>query len=353
MTSPQPLRPTDPTAPALAVAMATPEMVALPAITAGVLKRLTRLWVTLWGSVRTMPGAAPVEQDSQARRSGAARVLPSGSSASAPRQSAGRRAEEQSPGPGRRTIIDFPQVWTTSVDDGLAEVIDAMERAAESTRRHVETAPVQRPVYYRSQRARAAVAPSQVAKRGFAAVQEALAQPARLREDMEAAVLGDLVWEHTRELHDEARARGPEWALIWVAERDACVRCLAYAGLHVLPGAKFEGGLTFGPRWASVIGRPPLLGPGWFEGEGSHPWCRCELRIIHLADVAPMADALQREARRSIVKGWARPTEGNTVRVVAAERLLAGSANLPKSVIAETRSRLGKPADFRRGVPSP
>lgn len=335
MTSPQPLRPTDPTAPALAVAMATPEMVALPAITAGVLKRLTRLWVTLWGSVR---------------------VLPSGSAGS-PRQ---RRVGEGGVAPERRASstgdtspIDFPQVWTTSVDDGLAEVIDAMERAAESTRRHVETVPVQRPAYYRSQRARAAVAPSQVAKRGFAAVQEALAQPARLREDVEAAVLGDLVWEHTRDLHDEARARGPEWGLIWVAERDACVRCLAYAGLHVLPGAKFEGGLTFGPRWASVIGRPPLLGPGWFEGEGSHPWCRCELRVIHLADVAPMADALKREARRSIVKGWARPTEGNTVRVVAAERLLVGSANLPKSVIAEARSRLGKPADFRRGVPSP
>jgi hypothetical protein len=132
--------------------------------------------------------------------------------------------------------------------------------------------------------------------------------------------------------------------LIWVAERDACVRCLAYAGLHVLPGAKFEGGLTFGPRWASVIGRPPLLGPGWFEGEGSHPWCRCELRIIHLATSRRMADALKREARRSVAKGWARPTEGNTVRVVAAERLLSGAANLPKSVVAEARSRLGKPA---------
>jgi hypothetical protein len=314
--------------------MATPEMVALPVITASVLKRLTRLWVALWGSVRVLPSSAV----------GPAAVTGS------------RRVASTSPATGSvpgPSTIDFPQVWTTSVDDGLAEVIDAMERAAESTRRHVETAPVQRPVYYRSSRARAAVAPSQVAKRGFAAVQEALAQPARLREDVEAAVLGDLVWEHTRELHDEARARGPEWALIWVAERDACVRCLAYDGLHVLPGAKFEGGLTFGPRWASVIGRPPLLGPGWFEGEGSHPHCRCELRIIHLADVAPMADALKREARRSVAKGWARPTEGNSVRVVAAQRLLTGAAHLPKSVVAETRARLSKPDGFRRGVPSP
>ena len=113
-----------------------------------------------------------------------------------------------------------------------------------------------------------------------------------------------------------------------MAERDACVRCLAYAGLHVLPGAKFEG-------------------------EGSHPNCRCELRIIHLASVGPAADALKREARRSVVKGWARPTEGNNVRVVAAERLLSGAANLPKTVVAEARSRLHRPGSFRRAVPSP
>jgi hypothetical protein len=308
--------------------MATPELVALPVITASVLRRLTRLWVTLYGSIRRLPGAAPARQDSQ-----------SGSDAGA--------------APSRTPVIDFPPVWTTSVDDGVTEVIDAMERAAESTRRHVETAPVQRPLTYRRERARRAVAPSQVAKRGFAAVQEALAQPARLREDVEAAVLGDLVWQHTQDLHDEARRRGPDWVLLWIAERDACVRCLAYAGEHVIPGAKFEGGLTFGPRWSSVIGRPPLLGPGWFEGEGSHPWCRCELRIYHRADVPPLADALKREARRSVAKGWARPSEGSSVRVVAAERLLSGAADLPKSVVAEARSRLKRPSDFRRAVPSP
>jgi hypothetical protein len=302
--------------------------VALSVITARVLKRLTTLWVQLWGSVGVLPSAvpAPTAVTIPVRASGGAAL---------------------------GGAIDFPQVWTDAVDDGVSEVIEAMERAGESVRRHVETAPTQRPVYYRSGRVRAAVAPSQVAKRGFAAVQEALAQPARLAEDVETAVSGDLVWQHTQDQHDEARARGPEWALIWVAERDACVRCLAYAGLHVLPGAKFEGGLTFGPRWASVIGRPPLLGPGWFEGEGSHPNCRCELRIIHLASVGPAADALKREARRSVVKGWARSTEGNNVRVVAAERLLSGAANLPKTVVAEARSRLHRPGSFRRAVPSP
>jgi hypothetical protein len=335
VTTPQPL---DPAAPALAAAMATPELAALPVITKRVLKRLTTLWVRLFGSVRTMPGAAPAEQDSQARHAGAA--LDKGAAGSSVR------------GEGPAATIDFPQVWTDAVDDGLAEVIQAMERATDSVGRHEDT-PLQRPLYRRSGRARAAAAPSAVAKRGFAAVQEALAQPARLVEDVRTAVSGDLVLQHTLEQHEEARRRGPEWALIWVAERDACVRCLAYAGLHVLAGGKFEGGLTFGPRWSSVIGRPPLAGPGWFEGEGSHPNCRCELHLIHLTDVRPAADALKREARRSVAKGWARPTEGENVRVVAAQRLLAGAANLPASVVAETRSRLRRPGTFRRGVPSP
>lgn len=330
MTAPQP---TDPTAAALAVAVGTPEMVALPVITARVLRRLTQLWVALFGSVSVLPSTAPAPTAVSIRVSATRGAALGGAKPAAP--------------------IDFPQVWTDAVDSGLAEVIDAMDRAAESTRRHVETAPVQRPLAYRRERVRAAVAPTQLQKRGFAAVQEALAQPARLAEDVRTAVSGDLVLTHTEEQHAEARRRGGDWVLIWVAERDACVRCLAYAGEHVIPGAKFEGGRTFGPRWPSVIGRPPLLGPGWFDGEGSHPNCRCELRLIRLRDIAGPADALKREARRSVAKGWARPTEGSSVRVVAAQRLLAGAANLPKSVVAETRSRLKKPSEFRRAVPSP
>jgi hypothetical protein len=332
VTNPQPLEPTDPTAPALAAAMATPELVALPVITARVLRRLTQLWVQLFGSIRVLPSAVV-----------AGRVRNPGEPV--------RLRLPQERGPA--TPIDFPQVWTDAVDDGLAEVITAMERAAESTRRHVETAPVQRPLTYRRERVRRAVALTEQQKRGFAAVQDALAQPVRLVEDVRTVVSGDLVQQHTEEQHAEARRRGGDWVLIWVAERDACVRCLAYAGEHVIPGAKFEGGQTFGPRWPSVIGRPPLLGPGWFEGEGSHPNCRCELKLIRRRDVEPAADALRREARRSVAKGWARPTEGQNVRVVAAQRLLAGAADLPRSVIDETRRRLKRPGEFRRAVPSP
>jgi hypothetical protein len=316
--------------------MATPELVALPVITARVLRRLTQLWVALFGSISVLPSQVPAAPGMEPVRAMAGAQRPEA-----------RPADASAPG------IDFPQVWTDAVDSGLAEVIDAMDAAANSTRRHVETAPVQRPLAYRRERVRAAVAPTQLQKRGFAAVQEALAQPARLAEDVRTAVSGDLVLTHTEEQHAEARRRGGDWVLIWVAERDACVRCLAYAGEHVIPGAKFEGGRTFGPRWPSVIGRPPLLGPGWFDGEGSHPNCRCELRLIRLRDIAGPADALKREARRSVAKGWARPTEGSSVRVVAAQRLLAGAANLPKSVVAETRSRLKKPGEFRRAVPSP
>lgn len=307
--------------------MATPELAALPMVTTRVLRRLTRLWVAFWGSVRVLPSSSLLP--------GLADVAGSPT-----------RREPGAP------AIDFPPEWTDAVDDGVAEIIEAMERAADSTRRHVETAPVQRPLAYRRERVRAAVAPGRVAKQGFAAVQEALAQPARLVEDVRTAVSGDLVLTHTEEMHDEARRRGGDWVLVWVAERDACVRCLAYQGWHVLPGSKFPGGLTFGPLWRSVVDRPPLLGPGWLDGDGSHPNCRCELQLIRLRDLAPTADALKREARRSVAKGWARPTEGASVRVVAAQRLLAGAANLPKSVVDETRRRLKRPGSFRRGVPS-
>lgn len=339
MTNPQPLEPTDPTAPLLAAAMATPELAALPVVTARVLRRLTGLWVAFWGSVRVLPSDAA-----------AGRVGKPGERGGKSRESRPVAAPQDR---GPAAVIDFPPEWTTAVDDGVDEIITAMERAADSVRRHVETAPVQRPLAYRSGRLRDAAAPSQIRKRGFLAVSEALAQPARLTEDVRTAVSGDLVLTHTEEQHAEAARRGGDWVLIWVAERDACVRCLAYQGEHVFPQAKFEGGLTFGPRWPSVIGRPPLLGPGWFDGEGSHPNCRCELRLIRLRDIAGPADALKREARRSVAKGWARPTEGSNVRVVAAERLLAGAANLPTSVVTETRRRLKKPGSFRRAVPSP
>lgn len=342
MTAPRPseLQATEPWAAVEAAAMAQPEFAVMTATTAAVLTRLTRLWVALWGSIRVVPsgGSGP------GVRPDAAMILVSATGGAAP----------------GRPAFDFPSEWTDAVDDGVAEIIDAMDAAADSVAREVPAADTERAKAYRRARVRAAVAPSQIAKRGFAAVIEATAQPVNLESDVRGVVVGELVADHTDEMRDRARELGDEWVTIWVAERDACVRCLAYQGLWVTPAAAqlFPGGRTWGPRWKSVIGRPDFRGPGWRETEsgdheGSHPHCRCELRVVRRTNVHLLAQALKREATRSAAKGWARPTEGDTARVAAAKHALGSAIVLPKTVTAEARRRLGKPAGFARRVPSP
>jgi hypothetical protein len=343
MTAPAELpQPTEPWAPVEAAAMAQPEFAIMTATTAAVLRRLTRLWVTIWGSIGTLPRTGSVSQlpgaGALAAHSGT-RVLAATSSA---------------------PTFSFPPVWTDALDRGVDEIIDAMDAAADSVTREVPAADVTRARAYRAQRVRHAAAPSSVAKRGFAAVLEATAQPANLTSDVRGVVVGELVADHTDQQLTQAASLGDEWVCIWVAERDACVRCLAYQGLYVTPaaGQLFPGGRTWGPRWKSVIGRPDFRGPGWRETadgehEGSHPHCRCELRVVRRVHVRTLATGLKREAARSAAKGWARPTEGDTVRVTAAKHVLATKATLPKSVVEETRRRLHAPSSFPRRVPSP
>lgn len=326
--------PREPTAAAELAAMDQPEFEMLGQVTAAVLKKLTQLWVRLFGGVRVLPSEAAA-----GAQSGRTRV---------------RTASTQPAAP------DFPPEWTDAVDEGLTEIIDAMDAAADSVHREVPAARTNRAAAYRRERARAAVAPSKMAKRGFAAVQEALAQPALLTQDVWTAVVDTLVLEHTEAQRAEARRRGPGWGLIWVCERDACVRCLAYAGLYGGPDEEFPGGLTFGPAWPSVVDSPGGWGPGMStvtDADGiprgfPHPRCRCEVQVIPLADAEPMADALKREARRSVAKGWALESESDSVRTAAARKLLDSNANLPQSVVAETKRRLHAGTGFKRRVPS-
>lgn len=115
---------------------------------------------------------------------------------------------------------------------------------------------------------------------------------------------------------------------LWVSERDACVSCTAYAGLIVDVGDDFPAGLSWDPaqrgRTESSAG-PPL-----------HPHCRC--RTVAWKDawtvdgVPPLPDALRREARRSIARGFSLPTESGAARIRAARELLRTGAGLPKSV---------------------
>jgi len=137
---------------------------------------------------------------------------------------------------------------------------------------------------------------------------------------------------------DEAIRRGA--LLLWIAERDACVVCLALAGhtANVLEGEGFDEFATFGPH------RPP---EPWPPGRGltgppRHPHCRCQT-VVYFGVQAGQPDyaaVLRREAIRSILRGYSRPSESHRTRLVAAERALrsGAAANAPKSVRAYAAS---------------
>ncbi|MGW3821809.1 hypothetical protein ACWEAF_05740 [Streptomyces sp. NPDC005071] len=135
---------------------------------------------------------------------------------------------------------------------------------------------------------------------------------------------------------------------LWIAERDACVRCAAYAGHVVDVGDDFPGGLSFDPTQrgrGNDLPAPPL-----------HPHCRC--RVVAWKDswavegVLSLPDSLRREARRSVARGWSLPSETNAARIRAARELLRTGAGLPKSVaeFAATAVRAGRFAN--RSVPT-
>jgi len=129
--------------------------------------------------------------------------------------------------------------------------------------------------------------------------------------------------------------------LLWVAERDACVHCLAYSGRVANTGKQFPGGLTFGdkPLSKDPLPYPPL-----------HPNCRCRVTPWSgskdgVGDVE-MPEALQREARRSILRGDALDSEPTTVRLQAARKLLSAGSGLPRAVETKARKAV-KSGSFR------
>lgn len=130
----------------------------------------------------------------------------------------------------------------------------------------------------------------------------------------------------------------PTSVLIWRAERDACVHCLAYQG-HARVRGGYPTGLTFGkkPLHKNRVTMPPL-----------HPNCRCTQWLIGRDVAKRIQEALLREAKRSILRGWSLETESNNVRVDAARRLLATNPAVPKSVEIYARSAV-RSGEFKRG----
>jgi hypothetical protein len=129
---------------------------------------------------------------------------------------------------------------------------------------------------------------------------------------------------------------------VWRAERDACVHCLAYQG-EIDNGKGYPAGLTFGdkPLDNKKVPKPPL-----------HPNCRCTQSLVHKEVVNPLAKSLKREAKRSVLRGWSRPSESEKVRLEAAKRLVQSGNTLPKSVNAYAEAAI-KRGEFARGRTPP
>ncbi|MEU1088958.1 hypothetical protein ABZ401_19345 [Streptomyces sp. NPDC005892] len=117
---------------------------------------------------------------------------------------------------------------------------------------------------------------------------------------------------------------------LWIAEADACVTCSAYSGLVVDIDAAFPGGLSWDPV-QRVASAPAVISPP------VHPRCRC--RVLPWSarwetGAVPLPLHLQRQGRRNIAYGRARPSETRSARIRAAAELLRSGVDLPPDVRA-------------------
>jgi hypothetical protein len=133
--------------------------------------------------------------------------------------------------------------------------------------------------------------------------------------------------------------------VIWEAERDACLHCLEFHGQRPSDGSEFgaftESGLFAGKSldFGAFDGHPPL-----------HPHCRC--RLVPWNGDTELLEAWQREAERSVLRGWSLPSESAASRIRAVHRLLQRGSRLPRSVQARARQDIaaslqGRPVDSR------
>jgi hypothetical protein len=141
-------------------------------------------------------------------------------------------------------------------------------------------------------------------------------------------------------------AKAQQLQTVWRAERDGCVHCMAYSG-RVDRGNGWPTGLTYGDK--------PLAQPGdTLPAPPLHPRCRCQLSVWSddwASGSLTLPVALEREARRSIVKGWALESESDPARRRAAARLLARDPGLPRTVEERARRAVRTRKRFRRPVP--
>ncbi len=125
--------------------------------------------------------------------------------------------------------------------------------------------------------------------------------------------------------------------VMWVAERNACLHCLAHAGWVVKPGDLFPP-VSFDPGAKGVLAvvSCPL-----------HPNCRCQLRTTDEKPGKPSSNRssinpsarLAAEARRSVIYQWTEYAS-TPAAARAAEALLSAGSGLPASVEQRARRML-------------
>lgn len=218
----------------------------------------------------------------------------------------------------------------------LAAVLDAFALGADDGLRIVRAAGIE-DIRRKGRPSKAAREPV----KGLDALgKKALAQAHKLaRANVDAPTILAPVFAHAdrieRQVSDGINRAGNEGATaiadaaglptVWVAETNGCVHCLRYSGIVAKPGKAFPGGLTYGKKsyYPDAIDTPPR-----------HPRCRCT--VEPLVDKS-YAEALRREADRSVLRGFSLPSESMGVRVDAADRLVEKGVNAPKTVIAYAR----------------
>ena len=126
---------------------------------------------------------------------------------------------------------------------------------------------------------------------------------------------------------------------VWVAEVNACVTCLAYSGIVAKPGKDFPAGLTYGKR--STVAEPVRHPP-------AHPRCRCTIEVLNAPEYA---EALRREADRSVLRGFSLESESMGTRLDAAQRLVERGVDAPKTVIAYAKRAVKDGTFATRGRP--
>lgn len=164
----------------------------------------------------------------------------------------------------------------------------------------------------------------------------------KARDNMKAIASSEVNSTAARAAEVTARALGAQ-GTVWVAERDACVSCVALSGQVARFGETFDGSMTWGDKplaWEGFNGKPPR-----------HPHCRC--RLVPWDGGQETPNALKREAERSIARGWSLPTESNAARLRALDRLLREpGTRLPPSVVRRAREALaGKNFPSGRNFP--